>query len=80
MIKKTKDAFKQIAEKIEHAYEYNKTNQQSPIKLVSIEISRGLYNLGDEEIYKRVKEEIDGDFKLHTNDHDDYVMLFVKIK
>lgn len=80
MIKKTKDAFKQIAEKIEHAYEYNKANQQSPIKLVSIEISRGLYNLGDEEIYKRVKEEIDGDFKLHTNDHDDYVMLFVKIK
>jgi hypothetical protein len=80
MIKKTKDAFKQIAEKIEHAYEYNKTNQQSPIKLVSIEISRGLYNLGDEEIYKRVKEEIDGDFKLHTNDHDDYIMLFVKIK
>ncbi len=80
MIKKTKDAFKQIAEKIEHAYEYNKANQQSPIKLVSIEISRGLYNLGDEEIYKRVKEEIDGDFKLHTNDHDDYIMLFVKIK
>ena len=80
MIKKTKDAFKQIAEKIEHAYEYNKTNQQSPIKLVSIEISRGLYNLGDEEIDKKVREEIDGDFKLHTNDHDDYIMLFVKIK
>lgn len=80
MIKKTKDAFKQIAEKIEHAYEYNKTNQQSPIKLVSIEISRGLYNLGDEEIYKRVKEEIDGDFKLHTNDHDEYIMLFIKLK
>lgn len=80
MLKRTKDAFKQIAEKIEHAYEYNKTNQQSPIKLVSIEISRGLYNLGDEEIDKRVREEIDGDFKLHTNDHDDYVMLFIKIK
>lgn len=80
MIKKTKDAFKQIAEKIEQAYEYNKTNQQSPIKLVSIEISRGLYNLGDEEIDKRVREEIDGDFKLHTNDHDDYIMLFIKIK
>ena len=53
MLKRTKDAFKQIAEKIEHAYEYNKTNQQSPIKLVSVEISRGLYNLGDEEIDKR---------------------------
>ena len=80
MIKKTKDAFKQIAEKIEHAYEYNKTNQQSPIKLVSIEISRGLYNLGDEEIDKMVRREIDGDFKIHTNDHDDYIMLFIKIK
>ena len=70
MIKKTKDAFKLIAEKIEHAFEYNKTNQQSPIKLVSIEISRGLYNLGDEEIDRRVREEMSNrgwnyDFKLH---------------
>lgn len=80
MIKKTKDAFKQIAEHIKNAFEYNKSNPQSPIKLVSLEISRGLYNLGDEEISKKVKEEIDGEFKLHTNDHDDYIMLFIKLK
>ena len=85
MLKRTKNAFKQIAEKIEHAYEYNKTNQQSPIKLVSVEISRGLFNLGDEEIDKMVREEISNrgwnyDFKLHTNDHDEYIMLFIKLK
>ena len=79
MIKKTKDCFKQIASEIENAYEFNKNNPSSPIKLVSLEISRGLYNIGDEEIYKRVKEEIDGNFKLHTNDKGDYVMLFIKI-
>lgn len=80
MIKKNKDAFKQIAERIEKALEYNKNNPSSPAKLITFEISRGLYNLGDEELYKKIKEETDSEFKLHTNDHDEYVMLFVEIK
>lgn len=79
MIKKTKEAFKQIAEKIENAIEYNKNNPASPIKLIQIEISRGLYNIGDEELFKKVKEEINAEFKLCTNDHDDYIMLFINL-
>lgn len=79
MIKKTKDAFKQIANEIEKAVNYNENNPSSPVKIISIEISRGLYNLGDEEICKKVKEEIDSDFKLHTNDHDDYILLFIQL-
>lgn len=80
MIKKTKDAFKEIAEKINDASQYNKSNPNSPIKTVSLEISRGLYNLGDEELFKKVKEETNYAFELHTNDHDDYVMLFIDLK
>lgn len=44
MIKKTKTALQDIAEKIQSALDYNKDNPQSPIKLTRLEISRGLYN------------------------------------
>lgn len=85
MLKRNKDAFKQIAESIRKTYFLNEFHKDNPVKLISVEISRGLYNLGDEEIDKRVREEMSNrgwnyDFKLHTNDHDDYIMLFIKIK
>ena len=46
MIKKTKDAYKQIAGKVTEALEYNKTHttQYSRINLTTLNISRGLYN------------------------------------
>ena len=46
MIKNTKDAYKQIAEKVTEALEYNKTHttQYSRINLTTLNISRGLYN------------------------------------
>lgn len=80
MIKRTEEGFKEIAKKINDAYEYNKDNPNSTIKTLALEISRGLYNLGDEELFKRVKEQTDYKFELHTNDHDDYVMLFIDLK
>ena len=85
MLKRNKDAFKLIAEDIRKTYFLNEFHKDYPVKLISIEISRGLYNLGDEEIDKRVREEMSNrgwnyDFKLHTNDHDDYIMLFINIK
>lgn len=46
MIKKTKDAVSIISDKIQNALEYNMNlvDGYTPIKLTSIEISRGLMN------------------------------------
>lgn len=46
MIKKTKDAVSLISEKIQNDFEYNMNlvDGYTPIKLTSIEISRGLMN------------------------------------
>lgn len=82
MIKKTKDCYKQIAEKIIKALDYNKENSNSPIKLVSIEISRGLYNVGADVIRKKVMEEVgevQDDIKFKVQDNDWECKLFIGI-
>ena len=78
----TRDSYKQIAEKLINALNYNKVNVESPIKLVSIEISRGLYNVGADVIKKRVMEEV-GDvpdkIKFKVQDNDWECKLFIGI-
>lgn len=80
MIKKNKDTYKLIAENIQYALNYNKEHADSPIKLVSIEVSRGVYNIGEEKIMNEVKKLVEGSFSLRLKDNDYYCCIFVTIK
>lgn len=80
MIKKNKDTYKAIAENIQYALDYNKEHMDSPIRLVSIEITRGVYNIGEEKIMNEVKKLVEGNFSLRLKDNDYYCCIFVTIK
>lgn len=80
MIKKNKDTYNAIAENIKYALDYNKEHADSPIKLVSIEVSRGVYNIGEEKIMNEVKKLVEGNFSLRLKDNDYYCCIFVTIK
>lgn len=85
MIKKTKDYPKLIGDKIQSVLKYNKENPESIAKLIRIEISRGLYNCGSDEISKNVCNELginpsDAPFTIEAKDNDFYCQLFVFLK
>ena len=80
MIKKNKYTYKLIAENIQYALNYNKEHMDSPIKLVSIEVSRGVYNIGEDKIMNEVGKLVEGSFSLRLKDNDYYCCIFVTIK
>lgn len=92
MIKKTKDAYKQIAEIIQKALDYNKNLEEgyTPIKLTTLEISRGLYNTiiknGIVMCVYHVCQELgiencnEAPFEIILYDNDDYCQLYINYK
>lgn len=91
MIKKTKDYPKLIADKIREALEYNEDLDKNPkegytpIQMTSIEISKGLYNLGSIEIRDNVCKELgikpwDAPFWTKVHDNCDYWWLEITYK
>lgn len=87
MIKKTKDYPKQIAESIQKALEYNKAVKEpnTPIRITSLEITRGLYNCGSIAIRDKVCEVLgikpwDAPFTIDVQDNDFYCQLLIRYK
>lgn len=88
MIKKTKDAYKQIARKVTEALEYNKTHttQYSRINLTTLNISRGLYNTVSKDgaaTTLKVCQELgisaeEPPFEITVHDNDDYCQMFLR--
>ncbi|MBO7734394.1 MAG: hypothetical protein J6S67_17650 [Methanobrevibacter sp.] len=77
MIKKTKDCYKQIEEKIENGLDWNKTHNtvSSRINVTCVEISRGLYNSFDKSKLKQYEN-----VKFQLIDNDDYCQLLIRFE
>ena len=70
MIKKSKTCHLEIADKIKDALEFNKEHIDNPIRLVSIEITRGVYNMGD-KLVELVSQEVNDplvEYRLKDNE------------
>ena len=87
MIKKSKNYPQEIAKKIQEALDYNKTVKEpnTPIRITSLEITRGLYNCGSIAIRNKVCEELDikpwdAPFTIDVQDNDFYWQLLIKYK
>lgn len=85
MIKKTKNAYKEIAEEVDYALEYNKNvkSMSTPINTVYVEISRGLYNCGTDKIFNELCKEMGytdatAPFYIEIHDNEEYCQLFIK--
>lgn len=88
MIKKTKDAYKQIAEKVTEALKYNKTHttQYSRINLTTLNISRGLYNTVSKDgaaTTLKVCQELgisaeEPPFEIQLYDNGDYCQMYLR--
>lgn len=86
MIKKTKNAVSEVSETIRKCLEYNSRNV-SPIKLSSIEISRGLMNLINKndgfmsEVYSSLSLPYGKGFSWRTQDNEDMgCFIFINYK
>jgi len=85
MLKKTKDVYKKIAERVSEAIAYNENIKDgfTPINTVYLEISRGLYNCGTEKILDETIKELgqeknNAQFYMETHDNEDYCQLFIR--
>ena len=75
MIKKSKTCHLEIAEKIKDALEFNKTHE-SPKTICWIEITRGVYNMGD-KLIELVKQEVnDPSVEYRLKDNEDSGIFF----
>lgn len=64
----------------------NDFHKDYPVKDISIEVSSDIFNLGDNEIDKRVRKAIINGgwnnclgFKLHTSEDDGHLMLYIEL-
>lgn len=86
MLKNTEETFKGIAERIRTTGFLNEFHKDYPVKFIKIEISNSIYNLGDKEITRKVKEEIinqgwkNYDFELSLGVEDGSSILYVELK
>lgn len=87
MLKKTKNVYKKIAEKINEALEYNKNVKDgfTPINAYCPKISRSLYNYGSENIFNEVCKEMGhtnetAPFHIEIYDNEDYCQMMVKFE
>lgn len=89
MIKRTKDAVSVISKRIQEALEYNLNiaDGETPIKLSSIEISRGLMNLINKddgfmsEVYSSLSLPYGESFDYRTQDNEDMgCFLYINYK
>ena len=89
MIKRTKNAVLDISKRIQEALEYNLNiaDGETPIKLSSIEISRGLMNLINKddgfmsEVYSSLSLSYGDGFSWRTQDNEDMgCFLYINYK
>lgn len=89
MIKRTKDAVPDISKRIKEALEYNLNiaDGETPIKLSSIEISRGLMNLINKDesfmadVYSSLSLSYGDGFSWRTQDNEDMgCFLYINYK
>jgi len=85
MLKKTKNVYKNIAEKINEVLEYNKNVNDgfTAINTYCPKISKGLYNCGADKIFNELCQEMNytnstAPFYVELYDNEDYYQMFIK--